>query len=64
MATTPRIYKVRDVMVQLQVSKGTVYRLVRAGKLRLVKIGAKSSGITAESIDALLASNTKASEET
>ncbi|QKM47759.1 hypothetical protein B7760_01783 [Burkholderia glumae] len=64
MATTPRLYKVRDVMVQLQVSKGTVYRLVRAGKLRLVKIGAKSSGITAESIDALLASNTKAPEET
>ncbi|WP_257803310.1 helix-turn-helix transcriptional regulator [Burkholderia glumae] len=64
MATTPRLYKVRDVMAQLQVSKTTVYRLVAAGRLRLVKIGPKSSGITAESIDALLADNSKAPDKT
>jgi excisionase family DNA binding protein len=64
MTTTPRLYKVRDVMAQLQVSKTTVYRLVAAGRLRLVKIGKKSSGITAESIDALLADNSKPPEKT
>ncbi|MBH9658564.1 helix-turn-helix domain-containing protein [Burkholderia pseudomallei] len=50
-----KLYKVHEVMRLLSISRSTVYRLVRAGKLRLVKIGARSSFITAESVDALLA---------
>lgn len=50
-----KLYKVHEVMRLLSISRSTVYRLVRAGKLRLVKIGVRSSFITAESIDALLA---------
>ncbi|WP_232469793.1 helix-turn-helix transcriptional regulator [Burkholderia pseudomallei] len=50
-----KLYKVREVMRQLSISKTTVYRLVGAGKLRLVKIGTRSSYITAESVDAFLA---------
>lgn len=42
-------------MRQLSISKTTVYRLVGAGKLRLVKIGTRPSYITAESVDAFLA---------
>ncbi|KFL51447.1 hypothetical protein JM78_23785 [Burkholderia pyrrocinia] len=52
---TVKLYKVREVMRQLSISKTTVYRLVGAGKLRLVKIGTRSSYITAESVDAFLA---------
>ncbi|MGO4326689.1 helix-turn-helix transcriptional regulator [Cupriavidus sp. 2TAF22] len=51
---TQRLYRVREVMGQLSISKATVYRMVAAGTLRLVKIGPRSSGITAESIEALL----------
>ncbi len=52
---TRRLYRVREVMDQLSISKATVYRMVAAGTLRLVKIGPRSSGITADSIDALIA---------
>jgi excisionase family DNA binding protein len=50
----PKLYRISAVMVQLSVSRATIYRMVAAGKLRLVKIGERSSGITAESINALL----------
>ncbi|WP_261537178.1 helix-turn-helix transcriptional regulator [Burkholderia multivorans] len=50
-----KLYKVHEVTRLLSISRSTVYRLVCAGKLRLVKIGARSSFITAESVDALLA---------
>lgn len=50
-----KLYEVRAVMRQLSISKTTFYRLVDAGKLRLVKIGTRSSYITAESVDAFLA---------
>ncbi|RQT43151.1 DNA-binding protein [Burkholderia cepacia] len=49
-----KLYKVRYVMSLLSISKTTVYRLVDAGKLCLVKLGTRSSYITAESVDALL----------
>ncbi|VWD51564.1 helix-turn-helix domain-containing protein [Burkholderia contaminans] len=54
-AAPAKLYKVREVMRQLSISKTTVYRLVGAGKLRLVKIGTRPSYITAESVDAFLA---------
>lgn len=52
---TPKLYRIQAVMQQLSVSRATVYRLVNNGKLKLVKIGERSSGITAESVDALVA---------
>ncbi|MFM0507705.1 helix-turn-helix transcriptional regulator [Paraburkholderia sp. RL17-373-BIF-A] len=51
---TPKLYRIPAVMAQLSVSRATIYRMVADGKLRLVKIGARSSGITAESIEKLL----------
>ncbi|WP_081057389.1 helix-turn-helix transcriptional regulator [Burkholderia vietnamiensis] len=55
-APTPpaRLYRVAEVMHRLSVSRSTVYRLVRDGKLTLVKIGERSSGITSASLDALV----------
>lgn len=49
-----KVYRIPAVMVQLSVSRATIYRMVADGKLKLIKIGARASGITAESIDALL----------
>ncbi|MFK0375591.1 helix-turn-helix transcriptional regulator [Pandoraea sp. NPDC090278] len=40
-----------------RIFRATVYRLINAEKLKLVKIGTRSSGITAASIEALLAGN-------
>ncbi|TAM07213.1 MAG: DNA-binding protein [Paraburkholderia sp.] len=50
----PKLYRISEVMQQLSVSRATIYRMVAAGKLRLVKVGTQGSRITAESIDALL----------
>ncbi|MBC8642096.1 helix-turn-helix domain-containing protein [Caballeronia sp. EK] len=55
--TPPKLYRISAVMAQLGVSRATIYRMVAAGKLRLVKIGERSSGITAESIDQLIDSS-------
>lgn len=52
-----KLYRVSDAMEQLSISRATLYRMVAAGSLKLVKIGANGSRITAESIDALLAAN-------
>ncbi len=49
-----KLYRVAEVMQRLSVSRSTVYRLVRDGKLTLVKIGERSSGITSTSLDALV----------
>lgn len=43
-------YRVSTVCEKLGVSRATIYRLVSAGKLKLVKISKRSSGITAESL--------------
>ncbi|MBR8460745.1 helix-turn-helix domain-containing protein [Burkholderia dolosa] len=52
--TAVRLYRIAEVMERLSVSKATVYRLVRDGKLTLVKIGKRGSRITGASIDAFL----------
>ncbi|MDN7602236.1 helix-turn-helix transcriptional regulator [Burkholderia gladioli] len=51
----PKLYRISDVMVQLSVSRATIYRLVGAGKLKLVKVGTQGSRITAESVAAVVA---------
>ncbi|WP_264165083.1 helix-turn-helix transcriptional regulator [Burkholderia orbicola] len=55
-APTPpvKLYRVAEVSKMLGVCRATVYNLVRDGKLTLVKIGKRSSGITAASLDALV----------
>ncbi|MCA7900707.1 helix-turn-helix domain-containing protein [Burkholderia cepacia] len=58
--TIPKLYRISEVMQQLSVSRATIYRMVDAGKLKLVKVGTQGSRITAESIDALISG--KASE--
>jgi len=56
--TTPKkLYRIHAVMDMLSISRTTVYRLVDQGKLKLVKIGARSSGITADSVEAIMAGN-------
>ncbi|MBP0716156.1 helix-turn-helix domain-containing protein [Burkholderia sola] len=56
------LYRVAYVMQRLGVSKATVYNLARAGKLKLVKIGVRSSGVTGESLIALITRNERAKE--
>lgn|GEM_PF-5219864 len=48
------LYRVADVMQRLGVSRATVYNLARNGKLELVKIGVRSSGVTGKSLIALI----------
>jgi excisionase family DNA binding protein len=50
----PTIYRPARAATELGVSKGTVYRFVKEGRLDLVKLGQRSSGITVASINALL----------
>jgi len=45
-------------MTMLNVSRATVYRLVDAGRLTKISLGYRTSRITAESVDALLATHT------
>ena len=54
----PKIYRISAVVAMLGVSRPTIYRMVAAKKLELIKIGERSSGITARSIDNLLAQRT------
>lgn len=60
--TSPvKLYRVAEVSKMLGVCRATVYNLVRDGKLTLVKIGKRSSGITSDSLAALVSrpNNTK-----
>ncbi len=49
-STYPIIYRINVAMAHLGVSRTQIYRLVKAGKLDLVKLGPKSSGVTSESV--------------
>ncbi|WP_442595591.1 helix-turn-helix transcriptional regulator [Parapusillimonas sp. JC17] len=51
------LYRVRTAQAKLGVSRSTIYRLVNEGELVLVKIGKRSSGITAASVHALIERN-------
>jgi len=52
--TQPLVYRINVAMAQLGVSRTTIYRMVNAGELELVKIGRRASGITATSINAMI----------
>lgn len=49
------VYRINEAARRLGVSRNTIYRLVNAGKLSLVKISVRASGITADSIENHLA---------
>jgi excisionase family DNA binding protein len=56
-APTAITYRVNVAEAKLGVSKSTIYRLAKEGELVLVKIGKRSSGITADSLLALIERN-------
>ncbi|CAB3968176.1 hypothetical protein BCO9919_03150 [Burkholderia cenocepacia] len=49
-----RLYRVVEASKMLGVCKATVYNLARDGRLELVKIGARASGVTGASLIALI----------
>lgn len=49
----PLVYRINVAMAKLGVSRTTIYRMVHAGDLKLVKISARASGITAASLQAV-----------
>lgn len=59
-ATGVLLYRINVAEAKLGVSRSTIYRLVKDGELELVKIGKRSSGITADSIHAMIERNRKA----
>ncbi|WP_230958296.1 helix-turn-helix transcriptional regulator [Burkholderia cepacia] len=52
-----RLYRVTEASKMLGVCKATVYNLARDGRLELVKIGARASGVTGKSLIALIERN-------
>jgi len=51
------LYRINVAEAKLGVSRATIYRLAKEGTLELVKIGKRSSGITAASIHAMIERN-------
>lgn len=49
----PITYRINVAMAKLGVSRTTIYRMVAAGQLKLVKISTRASGITADSLEAV-----------
>ncbi|MCA8278854.1 helix-turn-helix domain-containing protein [Burkholderia cepacia] len=58
-----RLYRIAEASKTLGVSRSTVYRLMRDSKLELVKIGARSSGVTGKSLIALIEQNRPTSQQ-
>ena len=52
--TSPTTYRINVAMAKLGVSRSTLYRLVDKGHLKLIKISARASGITATSFAAYI----------
>lgn len=49
-----RLYRIAEASKTLGVCRATVYNLARDGRLELVKIGARASGVTGKSLIALI----------
>jgi excisionase family DNA binding protein len=54
MTQEPMIYRINHVCAMLNISRSTIYRMVKAGALKKVRLGLNSCGITSESISSLL----------
>lgn len=60
MTAIQRHYRVEEVAELLGISRITVYRMVNQGKLKLVKVGTRASGVPADSLHAWMkGENTK-----
>lgn len=55
----PMLYRISSVMALLEVSHATVYRMVGRGELVLVRLSARSSRITSESVEKVVAGQAK-----
>jgi excisionase family DNA binding protein len=53
-AFKPALLSINDARKKLNVSRSTLYKLAREGKLEIKRLGPKLSRVTAESIDRLL----------
>lgn len=60
-ASLPKLHRINEAAAALGVSRSTIYRLAREGKLVRIQIGENSSRITDASIRAFLAARTVAS---
>jgi len=47
-------YRIPEVMQLLGLSQSTIYRMVAAGRLKLVKVGKRASAIPADSLRDLM----------
>ncbi|MFM2465177.1 helix-turn-helix domain-containing protein [Paraburkholderia sp. RL17-368-BIF-A] len=47
-------YRIPEVMQLLGLSQSTIYRMVAAGHLKLVKVGKRASAVPADSLRALM----------
>jgi predicted DNA-binding transcriptional regulator AlpA len=54
-ACEPVLYRISSVMTMLEVSHATVYRMIGRGELELVRISARSSRITSQSVARIVA---------
>ena len=52
--TTNPVLRVNIAMSRLGVSRSTLYRLINAGELELIKVGRRASGVTSHSLAAYL----------
>lgn len=50
MSALPKLHRINDAAAALGVSRNTIYRLAREGKLVRIQIGENSSRITDDSI--------------
>ncbi|WP_244135577.1 helix-turn-helix transcriptional regulator [Burkholderia seminalis] len=57
-----RLYRIAEASKMLGVCKATVYNLARDGRLELVKIGARASGVTGKSLIALIEGRSRRSK--
>lgn len=54
-----KLHRVNAAAKMLDVSRPTIYRLVRAGELTLVKIGKRASAITEDSLREFIAAHSR-----
>jgi predicted DNA-binding transcriptional regulator AlpA len=58
-ARAPMLYRISSVMILLEVSHATIYRMVGRGELELVRLSARSSRITSDSVAKVVAGRQK-----
>lgn len=55
-STPQKIYRINKAAQMLGISRSTTYRLIKVGKLVMVKVSDRASGVTAESLEKHLSS--------